>query len=195
MSQRTPPRATPAADPPPRTTDEALARARRHASAALAETTCAVRALLDAASLATTGAPSDAHAALAGAAAWLDDVAGQLQSVAGRPGAAWLDAVARVLDEEIARWERRGRADADARAVLRAFLGVREILWEFGLRPSANDADDERVAEEADQADAAAPAERTSARAARRDAHEPSSRTRPSRRGPPVRIERVPVEG
>ena len=123
--------------PPPRSADEAIARARQHALAALAESALALRALVDAASLAATGAPSDAHAALAGASAWLDQIAEQLQAGAGRRGAPWLDAVAHVLDAEIARWETRGRDDPEARAVLRAFLGVREILWEFGLRPSA----------------------------------------------------------
>ncbi|MGH7286571.1 MAG: hypothetical protein ACREI8_00945, partial [Myxococcota bacterium] len=34
----------------------------------------------------------------------------------------------------IARWEERARQDGEARAVLRAFLGVRELLWEFGIR-------------------------------------------------------------
>jgi len=43
------------------------------------------------------------------------------------------DAVA--LDAEIARWEKRAAADGDARAVLRAFLGLRELLWEVGVRP------------------------------------------------------------
>ena len=122
--------------PPPRSADEALARARQHGFAALAESVQALRALVDAASLAATGAPSDAHASLSGASAWLDQIAEQMQAGAGRRGAPWLDAVARVLDAEIERWETRGRDDPEARAVLRAFLGVREILWEFGLRPS-----------------------------------------------------------
>ena len=43
--------------------------------------------------------------------------------------------LAEALDLEIERWERRAREDPDARAVLRAFLGVRELLWELGIRP------------------------------------------------------------
>ena len=38
------------------------------------------------------------------------------------------------LDAEIARWENCSKDNADARAVLRAYLGVREVLWELGLR-------------------------------------------------------------
>ena len=47
-----------------------------------------------------------------------------------------VQAIIEALDAEIARWEARSRDDADARAVLRAFLGLREILWEFGMRPA-----------------------------------------------------------
>jgi hypothetical protein len=46
-----------------------------------------------------------------------------------------LASIAEALDIEIARWEKRARDDLDARAVLRAFLGLREILWEVGVRP------------------------------------------------------------
>lgn len=40
----------------------------------------------------------------------------------------------RALEAEILRWETRSKTDPDARPVLRAFLGLREILWEFGVR-------------------------------------------------------------
>jgi len=50
---------------PPRAVGEALARARNHARLAAAEALAAVRALLDAASLAAAGAPSDAVATTA----------------------------------------------------------------------------------------------------------------------------------
>ena len=39
-----------------------------------------------------------------------------------------------ALDGEIRRWEKRSEEDADARPVLRAFIGLRELLWELGLR-------------------------------------------------------------
>ncbi|HVS08271.1 MAG TPA: hypothetical protein VMS76_00260 [Planctomycetota bacterium] len=112
---------------------EALARARRHGRAALAEAAAAARALLDAASLATSGAPAERSAAalahlLDAIVDWLDPRSGSASPVLG--------VVIEALDAEIARWEGLGRDDADARAVLRAFLAVRELLWELGVRPS-----------------------------------------------------------
>jgi hypothetical protein len=159
--------------PPPRTLEEALERARRHGLAALAESVSAARALVDAAALAATGAPSDTHDWLARATAWLDGVAEQARSGAGRPLGPWLDAVSDALDDEIERWEEKSRVDPEARAVLRAFLGVREILWEFGLR-ARDGADDPRVTPQVGTARARAP--------------------RTSRPGSP-RLQRVPVEG
>jgi hypothetical protein len=190
MKQRNDERGRGASLPPPRSADEAIARARRHALAALAETVHALRALVDAASLATTGAPSDAHAALAGASAWLDGIAEQMQAGAGRHGAPWLDAVARVLDAEIARWETRGRDDPEARAVLRAFLGVREILWEFGLRPSSSAARGVTP----DEPSRHVPVGPSAASASMREELQGGT-PRPSRRAPAARIQRVPVEG
>ena len=118
---------------PPDTVEEALSRAGRHARAALGEALAAVRALLDAASLATSGLPSDDQRALAGAARPLDALSEQLRG--GDSGATLLMAALEALDEEIERWEARSREDPEARPVLRAFLGMREILWELGVRP------------------------------------------------------------
>ena len=179
--------------PPPRSADEAMTRARQHGFAALAECALALRAIVDAASLATTGAPSDANATIAGASTWLDQIAAQLQAGAGRSGAPWLDAVARVLDAEIERWETLGRDDPEARAVLRAFLGVREILWDFGLRSSSRDCADPTVPEPPESADV-----RESEAATREESTLDSRRARvrrPSPRVSTVRIERVPVKG
>ena len=39
-----------------------------------------------------------------------------------------------ALAREIARWEMRSKSDQAARPVLRAFLGLRELLWELGMR-------------------------------------------------------------
>ena len=49
-----------------------------------------------------------------------------------------LPAVLDALEAEIGRWEVRARSDSNARTVLHAFLGVRDILWEFS--PPANPA-------------------------------------------------------
>jgi len=121
----------------PQSAEEALARARRHAGAAAAEALRAGRCLLDAASLATAGVPSSSHRSLVRIAGALDELAATLdrEPREGVP-AAWGEAVLDALDQEIRRWETRSRDDAEARAVLRAFLGLREILWEVGLRPA-----------------------------------------------------------
>lgn len=117
----------------PASVEEALARAREHGRAAAGEAALAARALLDALSLAASGIPSDGSRALAWAAAALDDAARGLGRDA--PGtSSLLGAVAEALDAEIARWEARAGVDREARAVLRAYLGLREILWELGLR-------------------------------------------------------------
>jgi hypothetical protein len=121
---------------PEHTLDEALARARRHAKNALAESLEAVRALLDAAALATSGASSGEHPVFARADAWIRHTSAGLSNARGLPadlGAALADA----LDAEIGRWEERAHVDDDARAVLRAFLGLREMLWEVGVRPTS----------------------------------------------------------
>lgn len=111
----------------------ALRRSREHARAALSEAIACLAALLDAASLATSGVPAEAHALLHRLAATLADAAAGL-APGSETGRELLDALAAALDDEIARWERRADDDPDARSVLRAFLGMRELLWEFGVR-------------------------------------------------------------
>ena len=46
-----------------------------------------------------------------------------------------LGAILEALDTEITRWEKRAKDDPEARVVLRAFLGMREILWELSTPP------------------------------------------------------------
>jgi hypothetical protein len=120
---------------PPETPAEALAEARLHARRATAELAVALRALVDAAALAADGGVAaegrlaPVAEALEAAARWLDperDEAGDAAAV--------LRALADGLDSEIGRWEARSREDAEARSVLRAFLAVREVLWELGTR-------------------------------------------------------------
>jgi len=130
------------APPPAESVEEALQRASTHARKALAEAVAACRALLDVVSLLAIDAPAPANRRLASLARILDDLTERLAPVAAAPddaSASLLLALADALDEEIARWEERARSDREARAVLRAFLGMREILWELGVRtaPSA----------------------------------------------------------
>jgi hypothetical protein len=119
----------------PQSAEEALVEAGVHARAALGEAVLAVRALLDAASLAASGVPSDEQERLASISATLDALAERLGQD-GSGGASLLSAVFEALDEEIHRWEERSREDATARPVVRAFIGLREILWELGVRPT-----------------------------------------------------------
>lgn len=121
---------------PPASVEEALGRARVHARRAAAEASETLRALLDAASLAATGEPSEAHRLLGLASKLLEGLAESLAGESSEAAAPVLEAVADALDVEIARWEERAAEDGDARAVLRAFLGIREVLWEFGVRPA-----------------------------------------------------------
>jgi len=122
-------------DTPPETVQEALARARGHSRAAAAEALAALRSLLDAASLAAAGTPAKHNRGLAALTRLLDDLSTQLGSDTGLPESL-VTAIAEAVDVEIARWEQRAREDANARAVLRAFLGLREVLWEFGVKAS-----------------------------------------------------------
>jgi hypothetical protein len=118
----------------PCSAEEALASAASHARAALAETLAALRALLDAAALATSGEPAEARRVLGPLARTLEGLAADLDGAGRDRSSSILVAIAEALDAEIERWELRAREDADARAVLRAFLGLRELLWEFGVR-------------------------------------------------------------
>lgn len=151
--------------------EAALARAAMHGRRAASEALLAARALLDALSLALHGASADERRFLGLAARTLDDLSDALAGGDARPGL--LTAVAEALDAEIQRWEGRARHDADARAVLRAYLGLREILWELGVRPAAG---------------------RSAAREPGEDGGAPRGRrTRPRGRGR-GRTQRVPVE-
>ena len=153
---------------PPGSAEEALGRAREHARSAVAELLQALHALLDAATLATGGAPAAEHPVLAQLAQMLAGLAADLSPGGSASPDSVLAAVAQALDVEIARWEKRARQDPDARSVLRAFLGLRELLWEFGVRPGGS-----------------GPA----------PAHPPEKPPRAGRRASPPRVQRVRVEG
>ena len=121
-------------EPQPETAGEALERARAHARSAAAEALASLHALLDAAALAASGQPSEFHGLLGPLAKLLEGLAERLGHQGEPVGAPILEAVTEALDAEIARWEDRAQEDPEARAVLRAFLGLREVLWEFGVR-------------------------------------------------------------
>ena len=121
----------------PETVEDALRRASTHARGALSEATYAGRALLDVLSLVTTDQLARDNQQLATLARVLDDLAALLSTRGASEDLANvfpLRAFTDALDEEISRWEGRALHDPDARAVLRAFLGMREVLWELGVR-------------------------------------------------------------
>ena len=120
---------------PARDLNEALSRAASHGRAAAAEAIAAARALIEAASLASSGRAVDESGPLGLALRTLDELGDSLSAGLDGPAGDLLRAVSEALDAEIARWEERAEEDADARSVLRAYLGVREILWELGVRP------------------------------------------------------------
>ena len=127
--------------------EDALQRALAHARGAVAEGLAAARAPLDAATIALHDQPApiagDTRAdapplglAFDSAARGLDELIALAGAGVGTGGVpdALLSTILDSLDDEIERWEARSQGDAEARAVLRAFLGVREILWEVGVR-------------------------------------------------------------
>lgn len=158
---------------------EALARARVHARRAVGEALAAVRALLDAASLGWSGQPSEAHRSLRGLAELLDQQAERFLDGDGVVPSAVLQAILDALDQEIARWEKRAERDSEARAVLRTFLGLRELLWEFGFRRPEPSPPSERPGE-------------TKRPASGRRRRSPAATTAPQR---PGRVQRVDVKG
>jgi hypothetical protein len=154
--------------------EEALARARNHGRAALAESLAALQALLDAAALTLSGRAAEEDAVFGPVARSLEELRAVLAPDPSGAGASVLDALFEALDAEVARWEVKSREDPNARSVLRAFLGVREILWEITSRGAGAAGEPEEGASESNP--------------------KPSSgRPVRSRRG--ARVQRVRVEG
>jgi hypothetical protein len=155
---------------PPENVAEALDRARRHGRAAASEALAAVQALIEAASLATRGRPSETSRLLGPLAKLLEGMSNELGGESGAMTSPILEAIAAAIDAEISVWQERARDDAEARTVLRAFLGLREVLWEIGIRRAA---------------EAPEPGSRRAARPFRQRESE----------APEPRIQRVPVQG
>ena len=116
----------------PETVEEALRRARAHGRLAAAESVAALGALLDAGALSTGSLQEEG--ALATLRETLERIRLWLDPEGGRDAASVLESVSAALDEEVERWEEKSREDPDARAILRAFLAVREVIWEFSAR-------------------------------------------------------------
>ena len=114
--------------------DEAVGRAREHLRRATLEGLEAATALLEAASLVSGTGPATEGLS----ADLLRGIERVLQGLRSEGRFAFPEAVTGPLEEalarEIARWEIRSKSDPAARPVLRAFLGLRELLWELGMR-------------------------------------------------------------
>ena len=158
----------------PETVEEALSRARNHARVAAAESVAALQALLDAMALGLSGRAAEGDAILGPLSSSLEELRALIAPEDSRFGASLLGALFDALDAEIARWEVRSREDPNARSVLRAFLGVREILWEISSRGQQATSSSRPGGPKA-------------------GGRKPSAETGPSRRR--TRVKRVPVEG
>ena len=114
--------------------DEAVGRAREHLRRATLEGLEAATALLEAAS--SVSGPGPATEGIS--ADLLRGIERILHGLRSNGRFAFPEAVTGPLEEalarEIARWEIRSKSDQAARPVLRAFLGLRELLWELGMR-------------------------------------------------------------
>jgi hypothetical protein len=114
---------------------EALHRARIHLQRASLEGLEAARALVQA-GMHTSGLTS------ATGDSWVGNVQRSLEELIAelRENGSFIlpsaiaEPLAKALEVEIKRWELRSLTDSDARVVLRAFLGLRELLWELGMR-------------------------------------------------------------
>ncbi len=124
---------------------QAFDRALQHAQLAMAEGVAGARALLDVASIGVLGEPAQSHRNLAELARTLDQIEAALSSEAPSFRNAALSTLLGAVDREVTRWEVRSQRDPEARAVLRAFLGMREVLWELGVRkPEPQERDSSR---------------------------------------------------
>ena len=114
--------------------DEAVGRAREHLRRATLEGLEAATALLEAASSVSRTGPATEGIS----ADLLRGIERILHGLRSNGRFAFPEAVTGPLEEalarEIARWEIRSKSDQAARPVLRAFLGLRELLWELGMR-------------------------------------------------------------
>jgi hypothetical protein len=201
---------------PPGSIDEALGRSARHARNAVAESLLAAHALLDAVSIGLVGRPASAEPDHEGVAHPLARLSRRVESLAAmvRADEAGLPdvlvrAILEALEVEIDRWESRARDDREARAVLRAFLGLREILWELGVRdgggarerrdddPTHAAPDEEPSASPGGPGPGRAPEPSSSGRSSDRSSDRSSGRSsdRSAGRRGRARVQRIDVEG
>ena len=130
--------------------EEALGRAHRHTRHSLSEGLAAAASFIEAVSIAVGSESGESHHALTRLA---DRIEVWREAITRRGGLLSLplaEGLLKALDAEVARWEVRARQDPDARAVMRAILGLREILWELGVRHPPASGSDPRMSSERD---------------------------------------------
>ena len=125
--------------PVPDTVEQALAQSLQHARNSASEALMAARKLMDALSILLSNEPVVRHAQpdspIAQLAQAIERWAGAVRGPEPDYPSPELGAILQALDTEIERWGEKASSDPDARTVLRAFLGMREILWEFNSPP------------------------------------------------------------
>lgn len=115
--------------------DQALRRARTHLRNSTLEGLEAARALLEVAMHASGLTTASADSLTGRLQAQLEDLIAALRDNGSfRLPRALAEPLTEAVDAEIRRWEERAKDDPDARLVLRAFLGMRELLWEVSTR-------------------------------------------------------------
>ena len=115
--------------------EQALGRAREHLRTSTLEGLEATRALLEAAMHASGLTATSPDSMLRQLQDQLEELISVLRNSASFAlPRALAEPLSAAIDAEIKRWEQRSESDPDARLVLRAFLGMRELLWEISVR-------------------------------------------------------------
>ncbi len=169
------------------TPEEALAKALQHARSAISEILQALGHLIDATALATTNQDSNAREWLDMAQRALGSLGSALDERPKTTDVQAIDAVLDALDQEIQRWQTQADESPEARAVLRAYLGLREILWEFGFRRAPKTTHAKQSTQKSDSSQTATPKRNAS--------NKSTSASKSSERPKRGRVQRIPVEG
>ena len=117
----------------PQSVEEALAQSRQHARLALSEVLRSISCLIDAAALALgAGQNPILDSGWTSLVSAIDEVARKLAGVQeNEPQAEGVPEILAALEQEISRWEDRAAHDEHAQAVLIAFVGLREMVWQM----------------------------------------------------------------
>jgi hypothetical protein len=112
--------------------DQALQRARMHLRNSMLEGLEGLRALLEAVAHASGQTSASTDSLIGQIQTQIEDLISMVRDRASfvLPKIVLLP-LNEAVETEIKRWQERAKHDPDARLVLRAFLGMRELIWEF----------------------------------------------------------------